>query len=327
MRPTCPPVYFRLGPGNAFCCLLALAACCGCSPDSPADRNLSAGNEPPAAAVTIDAVWSSRPPAAREKLPPVYGDCVDLLADGLLLACGEKPSWRSNVVVCYEQQLTAVQAGVLVDTSDDLFLPNLQMLTPGAARALGQSNGILSLPAVKSLGSAAAAGLAGRRESLMLSGLTELTAEAAVGLARSAGPLKLDGLHSLAPGVAAALADHVGHLCLNGVGQLSESDAIALARHQGDICLNGIHTLPAEAAEAVAGLRYGLHLNGLADISVPAAFALAGHRGWTLGLNRLHADQLPPQVAALLSRRAGRWTTMVRVPERLPESTQLGASP
>lgn len=319
MRLTRPPVYFRLGLGNAFCCLLALTVCFGCNHDSPADLNISAGKEPSATTVTIDAVWSSRPPTAAARLPPVYGDCVDLLADGLLLACGEKPSWRSSIVICYEQQLTAVQARVLVDTSDDLFLPKLRTLTPGAARALGQSNGILSLPAVKSLEPAAAAGLAGRRESLMLSGLTELTAEAAVGLARSAGPLRLDGLHSLGPGVAAALADHVGHLCLNGVGQLSETDAIALARHQGDICLNGIHTLPAEAAEAVARLRYGLHLNGLADISVPAAAALAGHRGWTLGLNRLRADQLPPQVAALLSRRAGRWTTMVRVPEGLPE--------
>jgi len=317
MRTTSLPISFRRCSRNAIFWLLPLAACVGCSHDFTFDLSLPATQAQPPAIVTVDAEWPGQQPSAGDKLPPVYGDCVDLLADGLLLACGEKPSWRSSVVVCYEKQLTTAQARLLVRTSDDLFLPNLQTLNPGAARALGRSSGILSLPAVRSLGPDAAAGLAGRRESLMLGGLTKLSAEAAAGLARTAGPLRLDGLRELAPGVAAALADHVGHLCLNGISELSEGDAIALARHRGDICLNGMQSLSADAAGAVAGLQYGLHLNGLADISEPVAAALASHRGWCLGLNGLRADRLPPEVAATLSRHQRVSHSLGRLPVRL----------
>ena len=286
-----------------FYCLFLLSSGVGCRRDFSTHYDLLPAHKQPPAVLTVDAVWSGHPPSAIEKHSPVYGAWINLLTDGLLLAYGEMPSWRSTVVVCYEPQLTAAQASLLVDTSEDLFLPNLQTLTPAVAQVLGRCNGILSLPAVESLEPAAAVGLAGRRKSLVLSGLTTLTAEAAAGLAEVTGSLKLDGLRSLGPGVAAALADHVGHLCLNGIGQLSTSDATALAGHHGDICLNGLKDLSAEAAAAVAGLEHGLHLNGLAELSTAAAAALACHRGWCLGLNGLKAERVDPEVIARVRQR------------------------
>jgi hypothetical protein len=107
MRTTSLPISFRRCRRNAIFWLLPLAACVGCSHDFTFDFSLPATQAQPPAIVTVDAEWPGQQPSAGDKLPPVYGDCVELLADGLLLACGEKPSWRSSVVVCYEKQLTA----------------------------------------------------------------------------------------------------------------------------------------------------------------------------------------------------------------------------
>jgi len=289
----------------------------GCSRNFSDNLNLSADQEPLSARVTVDADWHGCPRSVGNKPPPGYDECVDFLVDGILLACGEKPSWPSPCVTCYERELTAAQAKLLVGTADDIFLPNLQTLTPEAAWVLGQSRGILSLPALQKISPTAAAGLSGQRKSLVLTGLTELTDEAASGLARVIAPLKLDGLQSLAPGVAVALARHAGHLSLNGIEWLSESDAAALAGHQGDLCLNGIENMSAEVAAAVAGLRYGLHLNGLTAVSAPTAAALARHRGWQLSLNGLRADRVTPEVIALLSQRRHTSHNIARLPAGL----------
>ena len=313
MCTTTPSISVRVHRSNWLCCLLPLVTFFGCNAEFLNNLNLSGGQEPPSAGVTVNADWHGRPYSAGNKPIPAYGNCVNLLVDGILLVCGEKPR-PSNFVVCYERQLTAAQADLLVGTAADIFLPNLQTLTPEAAQVLGKSRGILSLPALEKICSTAAAKLGGQRTSLVLTGLTELTDEAATGLARVIAPLKLDGLKSLAPGVAEALAGHTDHLSLNGITRLSVSDGVALARHQGDLCLNGIESLSAEVAVAVAGLRHGLHLNGLPAISAPAAAALARHRGWQLSLNGLRADRVAPEVIALLSQRPRTSHGIARLP-------------
>jgi hypothetical protein len=277
--------------------LLPFAAflCCGC------DQEFPTLNQTSPVATRVNAIWPGQPLSAAQRYGSLYGTCVDVVTDGLLLAHGEQPSWKANVVVCTERILTAAQAHLLAETATDIFLPNLEILTPAAAQALAATTGILSVPKLQSLSWKTAVALGGRREALVLTGVLELSAQAADGLALCEGPLKLDGLTELAPGVAKALARHVGPLALNGVKQLNVADGKALARHRGDVCLNGMKVLSDEAAEALAGLPYGLHLNEVERISIRAADALASHRGWCLGLNGLRADRLPQEVAATLN--------------------------
>lgn len=276
--------------------LLPVSVCCGCGPE------LTCFIDRDPAAACVDAVWPSQPPTAVDQFGSVYGSCIDAVAEGLILANGERSSRTSGVVVCYEIRLTEAQARLLTDSAIDIFLPRLEALDPLVARILGRSPGILNFASLRSLDAVAAAELAGSRAVLSLNGLARLSAGAAAGLARSEGPLKLDGLQELEPGVAAALARHVGQLSLNGLRKLSAEDAAALAGHQGDLCLNGMETLSTGAAEGLASLRHGLHLNGLTELSVPDAAALSLHRGWCLGVHGLRVDRLSPEAFMLLSR-------------------------
>lgn len=276
--------------------VLALPLVSGCDESLPTSMGLA---PPP---VTIKATLYGQPPTSADRLGIVYGSCVDAVAEGLLLACGDQLNRRGGVAVCSETRLRPEQARLLVDHATDIFLPRLESLEPDVARVLAGSRGILSLTALESLSPAAAAELAVPRDALVLSGLTSISAEAAAGLARHQGPLKLDGLRLLEPGVATGLANHQGHLCLNGLEQLSASDAAALAQHRGDLCLNGLPTLAAGAAEALAAHRHGLHLNRLRQVSTPVAAGLARHRGWCLGLNGLVADQVSADALDLLGK-------------------------
>lgn len=278
--------------------LLTVTVCCGCSPE----LQLTCLIERDPAAVCVDAVWPGQPPTAVDQFGDLYGSCIDAVAEGLILANGERPCRKSGVVVCYETSLTAAQAEVLTDSAVDIFLPRLKILAADVSRILGRTGGILHFSVLHSLDAMAAAELAGSRAVLSLNGLTRLSAAAAAGLARSEGPLKLDGLQELEPGVAAALAKHVGQLSLNGLRKLSAEDAAALAGHHGDLCLNAMETLCPGAAEGLASLQHGLHMNGLTELSVRDAAALSRHRGWCLGVHGLRAERLSPEAFTLLSR-------------------------
>ena len=278
--------------------LLTVTVCCGCGPE----MELTCLIKRDPAAACVDAVWPSQPPTAVDQFGDLYGSCIDALAEGLILANGERSCRKSGVVVCYESRLTAAQACLLTDSAIDIFLPRLEALDPAVARILGRSPGILNFASLRSLDAVAAAELAGSRAVLSLNALTHLSAGAAAGLARSEGPLKLDGLQELEPGVAAALAEHAGQLSLNGLRRLSAEDAAALAGHHGDLCLNAMETLCPGAAEGLARLPHGLHMNGLTELSVQDAAALSLHRGWCLGVNGLSADRLSSEAVMLLSR-------------------------
>ena len=278
--------------------LLTVTACCGCGPE----MELTCLIKRDPAAACVDAVWPSQPPTAVDQFGDLYGSCIDAVAEGLILANGERSCRKSGVVVCYETSLTAAQAEVLTDSAVDIFLPRLAVLAPDVVRILGRTGGILHFSVLHSLDAVAAVQFAGSRAVLSLNGLTHLSAGAAAGLARSEGPLKLDGLQELEPGVAAALAEHVGQLSLNGLRRLSAEDAAALAGHHGDLCLNALETLCPGAAEGLASLRHGLHMNGLTELSVQDAAALSRHCGWCLGVNGLCADRLSSEAVMLLSR-------------------------
>ncbi len=217
-------------------------------------------------------------------------------------------------------------------------LPELNRLSPEAAKALAQTRGDLVLNGLTNLSDETAKVLtenSQNRGDLYLNGLRSLTPDAARAICRREGDLYLNGLTTIPIDVLQALAEHkspgyarpVVHL--DGLTSLSDEAAAVLAtweKWSGELpaltaisaesatalatsrkfkgSLPALKTLSPEVAAALAQHKGNLSLDGLATLSDAAAEALAGHQGGTLSLGGLQS--LTGSAAAALAKHSGR---------------------
>jgi tetratricopeptide (TPR) repeat protein len=190
--------------------------------------------------------------------------------------------------------LTALEADVAAalggnKVSNSLILRGITELSAGSAAGLSQHKGELWLPQLDQLSPDASKPFSTRRGYTSI-GVTSLTPDVAANLAKIKGMLYLPRVTSLEPEVARALASHEGDLVLD-LENISVDAARMLATKEGGISL-GLVAASDAVIEALSRHRGMLVLDKMTVLTLNAARSLANHEGiLSFGCQWTEADE------------------------------------
>lgn len=177
--------------------------------------------------------------------------------------------------------------------------PDLQTITPEAARAIAEFSGVLDLSGLTAVPPEAAVAIANGRAEVFLRELGRESNDGSLIVRLSdEGVFNFGDIRHLTPEVAATLSA-AQILEFRNLKKLTPAAAHVLTeKHKGSLLLDGLKSLPYTVAAALSGHDGSLSLRGLTHISLAAAKSLTSLRG-SLSLSGL--TKLRPRLAAVLA--------------------------